>query len=99
MLDILSAILCWLENLGVVFLNALIKVANLIILGVGDAVVWAVGLLPAMPAFPAPPDAGVLGWLNWALPIAGMVTVLSTVLSVWLVILGVRIIMSWLKAM
>ena len=99
MLSILSDILCWIEQLGFMVLNAIIKFTNLLILGVGDAVVWIVGLMPLMPDFPSPPDSGVLGWLNWALPIAGMVTVLSTVVSIWLIILGARVLLNWLRAM
>lgn len=88
MLGLLEQILCWIKQIGVMVLSALVDVVNLVlaaIFGIVNALIsaWPVGM-PDLPS--TPPQLGaVMGWVKWTpLPI-------TAAAGLFLFLLGVEI--------
>jgi len=97
MLDILSQILCWIQQLGAMVLRAIILGINLIIEAVAS---FVQALIDADPiSFPDIPDwpaamTTAYGWVAWVFPVGVVIDILAFVLVAWLagqlVALGLR---------
>jgi len=97
--SIFQAILCAIENLALSILAVLVMGLNAFVVAIGGVVAALLLLLPNMPDHPPAMDSGVLGWLNWIVPIGGVLSVWTIVLSLWLAFLVLRIALRWMRAM
>lgn len=99
MITLLKGILCVLQNLVLGVLWALVELVNLLIAGVGALVNAAKLLLPDMPgALDLPAGAArVLGYINWVLPVSGLLGGLVVVLTLWAAFLVARVALRWAK--
>jgi hypothetical protein len=103
MIDILSQILCWIKQIGALFLSAAVDGVNLFILGIATFVQAVLNLLPDMPD---PLDisglpAGVLEAIQSAgyyVPFSGIVTLIAAVVVIWFAWLVLSVALRWGKA-
>lgn len=93
----LQKMVCWLSNLPTLFLVAMVSLFNLIMVGVGAAIDGLAHLLPVFPAYSSFLPTGLLAAVNWFYPVGALAAALGTVASMYLVWLGVRIALNWLK--
>lgn len=101
MLDLLLRILCVLRNILLAVAWAGVELVNALVAGVAALAVLVLGLLPAMPAVPALP-AGVgdaPGWIAWLIPVSAIAAAFAAMLGSYLVFLGVRVALRWVKAL
>lgn len=98
MLNFLSAILCAIENLALSVLAVIVMAFNSIIVAIGGLITALVLLLPSMPDAPPSPDSGVLGYLNWLVNLPALIALWTTLITLWLAVLAIRIAMRWVKA-
>lgn len=100
MFDVFTEILCVLRNVVTGFVWAVLEAVNFIVLGVGTVLETVLGLLPTMPDVPADSaPAEAVGWLNWLLPIAGLLTAAAAFVACYLAYLLIKTIGRWVKAL
>ncbi len=97
MIGFLQTIVCILQRLVDAFVAGAMTFVNDLIAAIGGLLTALVQLLPTMPAFPSPPTGGVLGALNWLVPIPEIIGALSLVVTLWLVIVPLRLLLRWIK--
>ena len=90
MTTLINAILCLLSQFAYLVKAGIILVLNLLIVSVSGWLELLALLLPPMPSAFSAPSSGVLGWLNWVVPIGPLAAGLATVISLWVSFLGVR---------
>jgi hypothetical protein len=99
MIGVLQDILCAILGLGAWFQFALLSAVNWLIAGVGAFAALLVALLPDMPDQPASLDGTVIGYLNYFFPVAGLVVLLATFVTIWAAFLLIRIPLKWAKVL
>ncbi len=77
---------------------ALISMVNLLVAAVGGFISAVLSLLPTMPTGNSSVAGSWLGWLNYYMPIAELVTGLLVWIGVWTLFLLIRIPLRWAKA-
>ncbi len=77
---------------------ALITMINTLVSAVGAFIAGVVSLLPSMPSGSSSVGGSWLGWLNYYMPIAELVTGLLVWIGVWMLFLVIRIPLRWAKA-
>jgi uncharacterized protein involved in cysteine biosynthesis len=77
---------------------ALISMVNALVAAVGFFINAVVSLLPTMPSGNSGVAGSWLGWLNYYMPIAELVTGLLVWIAVWTLFLVIRIPLRWAKA-
>jgi hypothetical protein len=76
---------------------AIVTASNLIVVGIAFMALYVLGLLPSMPAVPDAP--AYIGYVNWLFPVADVVGIFSTFIGLYVIFLGLRIILRWVKAL
>jgi hypothetical protein len=101
MISLLTSILCVLRNILLAIAYAGVWVVQQVVSGIGYLAVTILGLLPEFPDPPALPEQvdTAAGWVAWFVPAAAIVGVFAAVLTGYLVFLGVRIALRWVKAL
>lgn len=99
MLGILEAILCAIQQLAAAIIGLLVVMLNAALVALGAFMGVIIGLLPNMPAAPAKPGSGIIGFLNWLFPLAGVAALLVTMGTLFLGFLAVRIALNWIRAL
>jgi hypothetical protein len=99
MFGLLDQILCWVKQIGAMVLNALIDVVNLLVVAVAALIGAVLTLLPNMPAQPPSPSGGVLGALNWVVPLDNILGLLAGLLVIILAMQAISIALRWVKAL
>lgn len=99
MVTLLKLILCALQTLAAAIGVLLVKVINLVIVALGGFIQLVLLILPPMPDPPAKPDDGALGFINWVLPLGGLVGGLMTFVTLWALIVVGRVALKWAKAL
>jgi hypothetical protein len=100
LIDVLSQILCWIKQIGAMFLSALVDGVNLVIAGLAAFVQFLIDADPiSFPDIPDWPDsmATALGWVSWVFPVATVVAILGFVLTAWLAWQLVALGLRWAK--
>lgn len=97
---LLEKILCAITALIAGFVWAIITVLNLIIVGLGDLVTYAVAHLPNMPDGPewSGVTEDVFGYSAWVFPVGFLVTTILSIGALWLAWQLVAILFRWAKA-
>jgi len=95
----LSGIWHVLTGIGQLALWAFVSAVNLVIAALGGFIALVIGLFPQLPTAPGPPDSGVLQWVNYFLPLGGLVALFTTFVAVWISFLGIRVALRWAKAL
>lgn len=98
-IDLLGIVVCVLTALASFILAGIIFAVNALIVGIGAFLLALAALMPDMPDAPPNPDGGVLGTLNWIMPLSQLLGGLTIVLTLWLAFLGLRVALRWMKAM
>jgi hypothetical protein len=98
MIDLLKAILCAIQTVAAAIGALVVIIVNLIIGALGLLLDGLLLLLPNMPEEPVGPPGGVLGFLNWVVPMGALVSGLAAMILIWLVWLAIRIALKWVKA-
>ena len=88
-----------LSGMGNAVLWAVEAGINAVILAVGTAVTFVLGLLPSMPDTPSVAGAAWVGWLNWLFPVAPAVAAASGVLVLYVTLLAARVALRWVRAL
>lgn len=101
MIDLLSGILCVMRNVLLAIGWAGVELVNLIAAALAA---FAGVILAALPEFPDAPQlpgaaSDATGWLAWFVPVTGILTALSGLLVSYLIFLGARIALRWVKAL
>lgn len=99
MLTFLEEILHGILSLPYVLDGLLVELINALILAI---VALANALLSLLPGFPEPPGApagGIVGGILYFFPIVSIVSILTTFVTAWIVFLGVRVALRWVKAL
>lgn len=96
---LLHSILCAILGLAATMADLLVMLANALIVAIGAALAFFLGLLPAMPDPPTPPTSGVLGLINWIVPLAPMLAFTALAVSLWLTFLAIKVVLNWLRAL
>lgn len=99
MIALLEAILCVLQTMAAAIINLLVIVVNGAIVSLGALLSLILLLLPDMPEPPDSPSSGVLQFINFIVPVAPLVTMLLTMVSLFVGYLAVRVILNWVKAL
>lgn len=99
MLDFLSQILTVLEDLPNLFLTGLVDGLNAVFAGIGTLVTGLFALLPSMSDAPAIASGDWLGWLNWFLPVAQIMVVVTSATAIYILYLAVRYALSLVRAL
>jgi hypothetical protein len=96
-LQLLAAILCVLKNSLLAIAWAGAELVNGLIIAVGAFGALLVLLLPQMPS-PAPaPSGGILGFINWVVPLGPLLDGLLLIVGLWIGYLAVRAALKWVK--
>lgn len=95
--DAVGAILCLLTLMAQLVAEGLVVVVNLFIAGLAAAAAALLAVLPPMPSWPN--DSVDWSWLNWALPVSGLVALLGSVVTLLVAWFGYRIVLNWVKAL
>lgn len=98
MIDLLGKILCVLRNLALGVAWALCEFANVIIVGLGAFIAFAIGLLPELPALPAAAPPKAVSWLAWGFPVSTVLAAAAALCTMYGVFLLARIALKWAKA-
>jgi hypothetical protein len=99
-IDLLDQILCWIQQIGAMFLSALVDGVNLVIAGLAAFVQALIDLDPiSFPDIPDWPDAmtTAYGWVAWVFPVGVVIDVLAFVLVAWLAWQLVALGLRWAK--
>jgi Mg2+/Co2+ transporter CorB len=94
---ILDAFLCLITLLGQAVAWGVMTVCNLVIAGLGAVLPPVIAALPNMPDWPV--GSHNWTWLNWALPVSGIVALLGSILTILVAWFGYRIVLNWVKAL
>src|SRR5947209_19231209 len=97
MIGLLGGILGGIAEIGTFFIAGVTTFANALIVALGAMIGVVVALLPSFPSPPAAPDGGVLGDLNWFVPLGPLLTTFALLVTVWIVGVGIRIMAGWAK--
>jgi uncharacterized membrane protein len=98
-LDWLNGIWHAVTNFGQLVAYGLVSVVNALIAALGAFIAAVIGLFPTLPAAPGPPSSGVLQWVNYFLPLGGMLALFGTFVTLWISFLGIRVALKWAKAL
>lgn len=96
--DLFNSILCAIENLAMAFLAVIILALNAIIVSIGGLITVVAAVLPTWNPTVQNYDSGTLQWIDYFFPIGTFISLWTTIVTLWLVILGVRIVGKWVKA-
>jgi len=99
MLDFLSGIFDVVKEFGQLVLWALVSLVNLLVAAVGGFIALVLSLLPQLPDAPAAPASGILQWVNYFLPLGGMLALFATFLACWVGFLAIKVALKWAKAL
>jgi len=80
-------------------LAVIILAVNALVAGIGALLAALIFLLPDMPDHPPAVDSGVLGTINWIVPVGQLISVWAIILGLWLTILAIRIALKWVRAL
>jgi hypothetical protein len=101
-IDLFQAILCAIENLALSFLAVIVLALNNIMISIGGLISAFASVLPTFGLGPTDGpqhfDSGVLGWIDYFFPIETFISLWTSIVSLFLVLLGIRIIGKWVKA-
>jgi hypothetical protein len=97
-ISLLQLILCAIREMAALVAWFLITVFNLLIAALGDLLSALLAILPDMPPVPQPPQGGFLGAVNWVFPVGQVAAAFLLFLSFWLVFVGIRVLLRWIKA-
>lgn len=91
--DVLAQLVCWI-------MTALVLTLNLLLAAIGLLLEGAVFLLPDMPTLPALPSefATALAWVNWFFPVGTAVSIVTFLLTAWVLWQTVVLLLRWAKA-
>jgi hypothetical protein len=99
-LDVLDQILCWIQQIGAMFLSALVDGVNLVIAGLAGFVQALIDAdpisFPDIPDWPGTMDTA-LGWVAWVFPVATVIAILGFVLVAWLAWQLIALGLRWAK--
>jgi hypothetical protein len=100
MLDWLSKIWCAIVQLPELIADQLVGLVNLAISGIAGAAQAALDVLPDIPEAPdVPADwATALGWVNWLMPLGGLLSGVAIIATLLIIFWGVAIVLRWVKA-
>jgi len=97
-ISLLRQILCFISNITYYVEKAAIFVINLIIYDVSIAIGVIVALFPDMPELPEwGGGALALDILNWIVPLAAIVGIFATVITIMAIVLVMRVAAKWVK--
>ncbi len=99
MIALLQAILCVLKNIVLAIGWAGAQLINGLVVAIGALAAVIVAALPSFPTEATTPSSGVLGALNWVVPMGPLLGVLTTVVGLWLAFLSVKIVLAWVRAL
>ena len=99
MIGLLEDILCAILGLAAAIVGLLVVVLNAFFVAIGAFLGVIVALLPEMPEPPGAPSSGVLQFINFFLPLAGLSALLVTMGSLFLAVMLLRMALNWLKAL
>lgn len=94
--DFLSALLCLITLMAQLVAKGLVLFAQVLIDGAGLVIAGIVAVSPSMPNWPV--SGQDWSWLNWFLPVSGLISVFGTGVTLALGFLAYRIVLNWLKA-
>jgi hypothetical protein len=91
----------WHGVLSIPYLIAdfLVMVLNGLIAAIGALAAAVLSLLPSFPDTPDAPDSGVLGFLNWVVPLGPMIASFAILIAAWTSFLVIKIALKWVKAL
>jgi hypothetical protein len=98
MISLLSKILCAIEGLAVHLADWLVAIVNLLVAAIGALAAAIVSLLPGFPAPPDHPSSTILGYVNWFLPLGGLLAGFAVFVGIWALWLLIAIPLRWVKA-
>lgn len=98
MISLLGEILCVLQTMAAAIVNLFVLSINGLILLLGSTLALICAALPDMPDPLDAPDSGVLAWINWLVPVAPLVAFCTTALLLWAALMGVKVMLNWLRA-
>jgi len=99
-IDLLSQILCWIQQLGALVLRAIILGINAVIAAVAGFVQSLIDADPiSFPDIPEWPDSmeTAYSWVAWVFPVPTLFNVLAFVVAAWLAWQLVALGLRWAK--
>src|SRR4051794_5385900 len=99
MLGLLRSIWNGIRDIPYLVADFFVMIINGLVAAIGAAIHFFVSLLPSFPAAPGTPDSGALQWINYFVPLSGLLTLFVTFVSCWLGFLAIRIALRWVKAL
>lgn len=95
----LSWVWCAVRHVAYDLIDLAITAFNALVSAIAALIELLASLLPDMPTSPPNPASGVLGGLNWAVPIAPLLGGLTAFVSLWVSVIVVRTALRWVKAL
>lgn len=99
MFDVLSDIWDGIRSLPYLVADLLVGVFNAVIVAFGALATVILAIMPGFPEAPEPPTSGVLGLLNWVIPLGPVLAGFSTIVIAWTSFLAFKIALKWVKAL
>ncbi len=99
MIQLLQLILCAIQQIAALVGWFVVTIINLVIAAIGALAAVLVALLPSMPSEPSAPTGGILGFVNWVVPLGPLVGGLAVAVILWLGFLAIKIALRWVKAL
>ncbi|HET8862317.1 MAG TPA: hypothetical protein VFM94_03605 [Solirubrobacterales bacterium] len=96
MITVLTDILHGILSIPYLVIALLVEAINGWIMIIALLIKGLVALLPGFPALPEVPG-GVFGVVNWFFPVSAVLAVFVAVLGVWLIYMGIKIALNWVK--
>jgi hypothetical protein len=98
-IDALEWLGALIKKIGELVLWAVVSALNALIQALGFFAHLIYDLLPDMPAVPGAPSNGILGVVNYVLPIGGVIAGLMIFVGLWLLYLIIRVPLKWAKVL
>jgi uncharacterized membrane protein len=99
MLDFLAHIFEVMKAFPQLVLYAIVSGINALVFALGSFIAFMIGLFPQLPDAPGAPDSGILQWVNYFLPLGGLLALFTTFVTVWIAFLAIKIGLKWVKAL
>ena len=96
MITLLTDILHGILDIPFLIVALLVEAINGWILIIALLIKTLVSLLPGFPELPEVPGE-VFGVVNWFFPVSAVLAVFVTVMAVWLIYMGIKIALNWVK--
>lgn len=97
--SLLKTIWCAILSVPYYIADFLVMILNALVVALGALGQGLLALCPPFPDPPTQPAGGWVGYLNWFLPVGGLLAGLMVFVTLWLTFLVLRTALKWVKAL